>query len=937
MQKFFLILLGFVVLNWNGIAQEFTDLSQPIPPDSTIRTGVLNNGLTYFIKHNEEPEERASFYIYQNVGAILENDDQDGLAHFLEHMAFNGTTTFPGKSMLDMLERNGVKFGADINAYTAKDETVYNISRVPTTNIELLDSCLLILRDWSDRLALTEEEIDAERGVITEEWRTRQNSNFRIRAQMAPAIYNGSKYAERDVIGELDVIKNFKPEVLRSFYYDWYRTDLQAIAIVGDIDAAEMEKKVIALFSAIPAVENPKPRYAIEIPDNMDPIYNVATDHEVKNVSLSLYVRHAYRPENTLESRRENYVHSLFNTMMRNRFAEISQSGDAPFLSASIQLKDFVRGYKIFQLISSSHPGEEVTAFQTVYTVLQQVINEGFTENELERAKKNMLSSSENAYNKRDQISSDTYCKSLKDVYLTGVSLPDAEFKHKFEREIIPGITLKEVSAVPNKYLTDENRVYSVIGPEGSDSTIITLDEIENTIADVESSDLEAYIDNTPINTELLPEKPQPGKIVSEKSLDQFDATEWTLSNGAKVVFRFANFQKDIVQLRATSEGGSSVYEASDLPSLTAVNSFVRSFGIGSFDPVTYNKVMVGKRTRSAFKVETNYETISADAIPDEIETMLQLVYMRFEDPRFDEEKYNNLMERNYRNLENKVITANSIIRDTLNSIINQGNPRSRKWDKSLLDEMSFDRMKSIYHERFSNAADFVFFIVGDINEEKLKPLVEKYIGAIGTTGEKENWVDNGIFFPEGKNTYRIAVPEENKSKVYLRMSADTRYSRETVVYQTILQAVLKLRFTENIREKEGGTYGVYVASSVVKIPEPHINMEIKFDCAPQNADRLKSLVYGELENVQHHVLQTDLDKVVLSLKKNREHAAENNNYWMSVLQTYYESGENMLDPEYYDAILDRVTTKDIEKQARTFFKHADVVDIIFESEDINL
>ncbi|WP_167615192.1 M16 family metallopeptidase [Maribellus sediminis] len=936
MQRILLALLGMFLLGNITVAQQFTDLSQQIPLDPTIRTGVLTNGLTYYIKHNEVPEKRASFYIYQNVGAILETDEQDGLAHFLEHMAFNGTETFPAKTMLDMLERNGVKFGKEINAYTTTDETVYNISKVPTAVDGLVDLCLIILRDWCDRLALTEEEINAERGVITEEWRTRRNSGFRVHAQLAPTVYNGSKYAERDAIGELDVIKNFDPKEIRSFYHDWYRTDLQAVAIVGDIDVDAIEKQVIELFSAIPTIENPVSRSSADtIPDNDEPMYAVATDRDVKNVTVSLNVRHKYHTDGTMANLRETYIESIFNSLIKQRFSEIMQNADAPFLGATVQVGGLLRNYKVFKVSATAREGEEAAAFEEVYSVLQQVINDGFNESELERTKLNILAGAENNYNKRDQYSSDGYGKALKNVYLKGSSLPDAEFSYQFVKEVVPEIKLEEVSAVASKYLSDKNRYYTVTGPLGSEDDLITQAEIEEVISNVESSDLASYTDHTPINAELLPEKPQPGKIVGEKMLEDFDAVEWTLSNGAKVIYRFADFQKNSVRLTAQSYGGTSMYNVEDLPSVAAVNGFVKTFGIGDLDPISYKKVMAGKTASSSFNVGPYTEVVAASSNSADVETMMQLVYMRFEQPRFDEEKYDNQMARNYKKLENKVKSVGELVKDTLNTILVNGNPRALKFNEYYLDQMNFERMEEIYRERFSNAGDFYFFIVGDVDAETLKPMVEEYIGSISSTGTKEMWMDHGNYFPEGINTYRIGLPTQNKSSVYLKMNAKAKYSRETIIYHTILKSILDLRFTENIREKEGGTYGVGVKTSASIIPETRLGMEIRFDCDPSKAEYLRSLVLAELDEVQKNVKQADLDKVVLNMKKNAEHQDEKNTYWLNVLQTYYDTGENMLDPEYFDAVLERATTKDIEKAARTFLKNADVVDIIFEPESL--
>lgn len=930
MRRFLLLLTGILVFNLSVSAQQFNNLEEPIPFDSTIRTGVLPNGLTYYIKHNTEPIGRASFYIYQNVGAMLETDKQDGLAHFLEHMAFNGTNTFPGKNMLNMLERNGVKFGKDVNAYTAQNETVYNISRVPTQNKTLVDSCLLILRDWCNELSLDIDEIDAERGVISEEWRTRQNSASRISAQLAPTIYNGSKYAERDVIGELDVIKNFAPKEIRDFYHDWYRTDLQAVAIVGDIDPAEIEKQVIELFSAIPEVKNPKPRPEFIIPDNQEPMYAVATDRDVKNTTISLQIRHPYQQINTLTGLRETYINNLFNMLIRGRFSEITQGASVPFLSGSVGLGGFVRGYRVFRVNATASKGKEKKAFEAVYSVLQQVINEGFTEGELERLKINLLTGAENSYNNRNQINSDGYCKALKDVYLNGVVLSDAEFTYQFTKEIIPGITLEEVSAVASKYLTDKNRVFTVIAPADQEASILTQDEIQAIISKVQSKKMEAYDDETPVNVDLLSKEPVGGRIIKEKSLDMFDATEWTLSNGVKVVYRFADYQKGSVALVAQSYGGKSLYEPKDLPTLEAVNKFVKTFGIGDYDPVVYKKIMAGKTASSTFNVGSFTESISASSSPKDIETMLQLVYMRFEAPRFDEKKFNNQMKRNYTNLDNQIKAVGDVMKDTLGTILANGNPRVLKFDKDYLDNMSFNRMKEIYEERFSNAADFTFFIVGDIDAETLKPLVEKYIGGIRSNDTKEMWVNRGDYFPKGKNEHQIAVPLDNKATVSLFMKADAKYSRKLVVYHKIMEAILNLRFTENIREKEGGTYGVRVKTSASRIPEMKLSLDINFDCDPAKAEHLKSLVYKELDEIQKNVLQSDLDKVVLNMKKNEEHKDEKNRYWMYALQSWYDTGENITEPAYFDTIINEVTPKDIEKAAQKFFKKTNVVDVIF-------
>ncbi len=931
MKRMLIICIGVLIFNVLSVAQQFSDLSEEIPFDSAFRTGVLPNGLTYYIRHNDTPKERASFYIYQNVGAVLEKDNQDGLAHFLEHMAFNGTNTFPGNSMLDMLERNGLKFGKDINAYTAKNETVYNISRVPTKREGLVDTCLLILRDWCDELALDEDEINAERGVISEEWRTRRNAGFRLRGKIGQVKYNGSIYAERDVIGELDVIKNFDPAALRQFYHDWYRTDLQAVGIVGDFDVDKIEKQVIELFSAIPAINNPKPRTTILIPDNEKPLYVAATDREVKNVSVKLSVRHRFEPENSLATLRENLVTRFFNALIKNRISEVRRKDNPPFLGASINYMNFERGYRTFNVQASAKVGEEGNAFEAIYTELQRVVNFGFTAGELERLKTNMLVTIENQHDNERKKSSDSYCKSIKGAYLSSSSIPSSEFSYSFTKEIIPTISLEEVSLEASRYLSDINRVYTVIGPEQEGVEFISQKEIEKIIAKVQAKNLTPYVDEAPVSSSLLSELPEGGRIVSEKQLELFDAVEWTLSNGARVVYRFADFQKGIVSLDALSYGGSSLYQPEDLPSMGALKSFSKSFGIGDFTASEYKKVMTGNTAHSKFNIGGYTESVSAVCNTNDVESMMQLVYMRYDQPRFDKEEYDRNLKRSYEALDRQVVTTQSIIKDTLRTILSNGNPRSLDFNKDYLDKMNYERMQTIYKERFSNAADFIFFIVGDVDAETLKPLVEQYIGAIsGDTDIKENWEGHADYFPKGKSVHRIEVPmEDPKASVMLKFRNGCKYSREAVIYQSIIGSVLRLRFTENIREKEGGTYGVGVRTSANRIPEMRLGMDINFDCDPDKADYLKQLVYQELNEIQNNVLQSDLKKVVLNMKKNNEHSREKNSYWMNALQMYYDTGENILDSSYYNDIIDNVSIKDIAKAAKKFFNKANNLEIV--------
>ncbi|MFV0522639.1 MAG: M16 family metallopeptidase [Mangrovibacterium sp.] len=927
-----LLLVILVFLSFSGFAQQFSDLSQPIPADTSVKTGVLPNGLTYYIKHNEYPKNLASFYIYQNVGAVLETDAQDGLAHFLEHMAFNGTNTFPGKGMLNMLERNGMKFGRDINAYTTRNETVYNISRVPVKEDNLVDSCLLILHDWCDNLTLSADEIDAERGVITEEWRSRRNVNFRTRDKIAPLLYNNTIYAKRDVIGDLNVIKNFQYNELRSFYHEWYRTDLQAVAIVGDIDVDAVEQKVIKLFSAIPAVENPKERPDVVIPDSDKTGYMQVTDPDYKVVNLNVSDRYRTTNNNTLKDLRDSYVIGFFTSLINQRIKEKQRENDVPFISGRIGVSNMERNYNSAELSVSAKPEKIADAYAAIYTELQRVIQFGFTDEEINRMKANTLMTVDKGYNNKDKITSDAYCKQIKSTYLYGVPVTSPEFSRDFSKEIIPGITKEEVAAVAIKYFNGKNRNYIVTAPPNDkDSLYITQARIEAVIDSVKHADLKPYTEKALANESLMSTTPIAGKIVSEKKIGGLDAKEWTLSNGVKVVFKYNDINKNTVKLYANSDGGSSLYDVKDLPSYNAAMNYVESYGLGEHNYNQLKRILTGKSVSSSFKFGTYNESVSASTSMGDVETMMQLTYMRFREPRFDKTMFDRVIKQNKDRLKSIKKTPNVIIKDTIATIKANGNPRMLKYNEKYLDAINYDRMIEIYRERFANPADFTFFIVGDVNEDTLKTYVEKYIASIEPTNTgKEYWINHRDYFPKGKNNHRINIKmEEPKATVLIEQKATPKYSQKNSIYQRILGSVLNLRYTENIREKEGGTYGVSVRAGSYRIPESSMTMTIGFNCDPEKADYLKTLVYKELEIAQKTIRQDDLNKVILNMKKNNSSRIENANYWITKLSNYYRYHEEGMTPQAYDELLDKITTKDIQKIAKRFLKKSDVLDFM--------
>jgi zinc protease len=932
MIRFRLLLVSAVMLvSLMGFSQ--IDLNQPAPPDPAVRAGKLPNGMTYYIMHNEEPKERASFYIIQNVGALLENDDQNGLAHFLEHMAFNGTKHFPGKGIINTLEKHGVQFGRNINAYTGFGETVYNLSDIPVKHEGLIDTCLLVLNDWADYLSLSDQEIDAERGVITEEWRTRRNAGFRMQRKWLPVALNGSKYMNRDVIGDLDVIKNFKYDTLRNFYNEWYRTDLQAIAIVGDLDVDSVEQKVIELFSKIEPVQNPKKREFYDVPDHQEPLYVLASDKEADGYSVSLMIKHNATPnaEKNMNYLREHAIQSLFGMMTRDRISELLQKGVPPFINGGISYGGFVQGYNVLSISATAKPDQDSIAFRTIYTEAQRIFQHGFTSGELERAKTNMLTSMESRYKQRDKISNDEFASDFKSNFIDGEPLTSVDFDWEFTQAILPTITAEEVSAKAKTWFTPENRVIVVKGPDKPEAKHLTKEEALAILSGIESSKIDPYIDQT-VSTDLIGKALNGSKVVKTKKLPEFDAVEWTLGNKTKVVFRKADYEKDQVALFAQSNGGSSIINNDRFASAMLLTSFVGSFGLGDLDATALKKALTGKKVGMNVGLGDLNETFNGSATPKDFETMMQLLYLQFERPRFDVEAYEAMLGRYKAYVANMANNPQKIIGDSLTLILTCKNPRIKLMTPELFDEISLKQMEDIYKDRFVDAGDFTYFIVGNIDEETAKTMAEKYIGSLTNLPRKETWIDRKIDHPKGKLTREIEIPlEVKKATVSISLNVDMPYSPEQNMILSLFRDVLDLRYIEEIREKEGGTYGVRVSTSSSKFPREEKSLTLTFDTDPEKAQYLKIIIYREIDKiVTNGPTAEDLDKVVKSIQKNREQSKLHNGYWMGALSTWYTYSYNPDAPENFEQILEKMTTAKVQEFVKTFMAKADVVDIIF-------
>ena len=939
MKRYFRLLVLLPAFFLTGILYGQFDLNQPIPVDQTIRTGKLDNGLTYFIRQNKEPEKRASFYIIQNVGALLENDEQNGLAHFLEHMAFNGTKNFPGKGIISSLEKHGVAFGRNINAGTGHNETVYNLSDVPVDKPGLLDTCLLILHDWSDYLLLDEKEIDSERGVIIEEWRTRRDAAFRMQQQFLPVLLKGSKYEDRDIIGDLDVIRNFSYKTLSDFYYMWYRTDLQAIAVAGDFDVDEMEKKIKATFSHIKPVGNPTPRPFFEVPSHTEPLYVLAADKEAEQTQISIYIKHPdVKPENkNLGYMRDQIVISLMNSAISARIQELLQTGTPPFIAGGIGFSGLVRGYNAFFLSASCKPEGEKTALEAIWREAERIRRFGFTPGELERMKADYQTSFDNYYKQKDKIPNDSYISVMQDFFLTGEPMNSLDFENDFVKEILPGITVMDLNQKFRSLMTTQNRVIIITGPEGEGITHLTETEVLNIIDEVNASKVEPYIDAA-IAGSLIEEDLPGGKIVSTKPLTQFDAVEWTLSNNTKVIYRKAEYEKDNVSLTAYSFGGTSVYDSDLLPSASLLPALIETYGTGDFDNIMLQKMLSGKQATLSVTLSELSEGFSGSSTPKDFETMLQLLYLKFEKPRFDEGAHNTLMSRLSAYLQSMGNNPSRIMQDSLSMILSSNSPRTILLNPEILDQVSFDEIVTIYNDRYKNASEFTFFIVGSIDEETVKPLVEKYIGSLSSEPRNENWIDRKVRHPKGVVTKSIELPlAVPKASVFISYAGEMKYNSHNNLGLKVIQNILEMVYTEKVREDEGGTYGVSMNITSQLRPYQGASSLITFDCDPERADALAKIITDEIGNLMKTGPDSEkFNKAIQNLIKNREESKLHNKYWSNAIYAYYYTGIDNNDPANYEAILNDLTPGDIRKLAKQFFGKANTAKIIFRPEEKN-
>lgn len=938
MKHLFHSLLAVAFVLCAGFQQAVAQQMQfpPLPVDKNVRIGQLDNGLTYYIRHNKLPENRAEFYIAQKVGSILEEPQQRGLAHFLEHMAFNGTKNFPGDDkglgVIPWCETVGIKFGTNLNAYTSIDETVYNISNAPIDRTGVLDSCLLILHDWSNYILLKDDEIDKERGVIREEWRSRNSGMLRVYTDLLPTIYQGDKYADCMPIGSIDVINNFPYKDIRDYYHKWYRPDLQGIVIVGDIDVDTVEAKLKAVFADVQKPVNPAERTYYPVTDNKEPIVAIGTDKEVDDPSIEIYFKQDATPDsekNNVGYLASQYMTSMISSMLNARLNELVQSANPPFTRASSYYSDFfvAKTKEAFALSASSKADGIETALKTLLQETERARRFGFTESEYARARANYLQSLESAYNEREKTKHGSYVREYVQNFLNGEPIPGIEAEYAMMNQLAPNIPLQAMNMVMQQLVPDSNQVVIIAGPAKESLKYPTKEEVINLLKGMKDLDLQAYVDKVS-DEPLMKEAPKGGKIISEKEGDIYGSTKLVLSNGVTVYVKKTDFKADEIRMKGTSLGGKSIFPDKDALNFAVMDNVIAVGGLGNFSQVDLTKVLAGKKVSVNAGLGATTENVFGTCSPKDFETMMQLTYLTFTAPRKDAEAFESFKNRMKAQLESAQANPLSSINDSLQKAMYNNHPRVVMMKPEMVDQIDYDRILEMYNDRFKDASDFTFYFVGNIDLETAKPLIAEYLGALPAINRKETFKDTKMSIRKGvyKNEYAKEQQTPTATIVFL-YSGKAPYTLKNDILLSFATQVLDMVYTEEVREKEGGTYGVNCFGDLQKYPKEQLLLQIVFQTDPAKKDKLAGIVVDELKKLAAEgPSDVHLQKVKEYMLKKYADNQKENGYWMNNLNDYFYYGMDMT--EGYTDIVNSITAKDIQKFVSDLLKQGNEIEV---------
>ena len=913
MKKLALTILAITAFAVASIAQQ----AMPCPFDPNIRRGKLENGLTYYIRHNEKPAQRANFYIAQKVGSILEDDSQRGLAHFLEHMCFNGTENFPDKELLNYMERNGVKFGANVNAWTSIEQTVYMLTNVPTTNPGLIDSCILVLHDWSSFVSLESEEIDKERGVILEEMRQGQTAQMRIYDKMLPEVYPNSPYGYRMPIGTEEVVANFEHQALRDYYHKWYRPDLQGIIIVGDIEVNEIESRLKAIFEDIPAPVDPAERTRFQVADNDEPLVSVCSDVEETRYEVSVMYKHDVYPEEykgDITYWLKGYMDQLIGMMYNNRMEELTHKANPPFIYGG--------GYYGTFLVSDTKDAWSSSAYAKDYESINEAMNAlvtennrmrqfGFTSSEFERAKADLMKSIESQYDERDKKETGTYLWPILSHFLNNEPLLGIENEFMLLNQILPNIPVEAINQYAKELITDNNIVITLTAPQKEGEALPSKEEMLDMFNKANSIEVEPYVE-TISNEPLIAKLPKSGTIIGKVADETFGAVELTLKNGVHVIYKPTTYKDDEIIMSAFSFGGYSVMDQSNPYTLQNINQLMTIGGIGNFSAVDLPKVLAGKKANVYPNINNYTEGIGGNCSAKDVETLLQLTYLYFTSLRADDEAFQSSMARSKAMVANAESDPMTSFSDSLNVAMYGNHPLVKRMSAEDYDKVDYAKGLKMAAERFADPNNFVFTFVGNINPETFEPLVEQYLGALKSKKNKETWKDNGPKITNKNHICHYEKPMETPmATCYMLYNGSMEYTLENRIKMQMLSDIMDIVYTEKIREDEGGTYGVGTNGNLMLRPEPSFLFLVGFNTNKEMHEKLMGIAKAELQTVANEGPRPeDLQKVKEYMIKKHAEDLESNQYWMSSIVVEKRDGLNQMAG--FEDIVNSITGQDI-------------------------
>ena len=904
------------------------ELTEVLPQDPAVLTGQLENGLRYYVRSNGRPENRAFLRLVVRAGSVLEDDDQRGLAHFVEHMAFNGTRNFEKTELLDYLQGIGMRFGPDVNAYTGFDETVYMLE-APTDDPEILDKALLVLEDWAAGVSLEDEEIEKERGVVIEEWRGDRGAGARLRDAEIPYRFHGSRYAERLPIGDPEMLREAPPERLRDFYRDWYRPDLIAVIAVGDFDAAAIEAEVRQRFGTLKGPDRPRERFEAEIPSHEETLVSVFADPELPRSSISVAYKGPADPFVTVADYRARLVRGLYNGMLNNRLAERAEEADPPFIGATSTRGTLARTRSLYLLSAGAREGGAVRALEAVLTESERARRHGFEESELERAKVNTLRSMDRAYDERDKTHSAAYAGEYSRNFLTDEPFPGIAYERELARRYVPEVELAEVNAAADSWIHDNDRVILASGPEKEGLEQPREEELLAAFDRVEQVEVAAYEDDVGEGA-LVPDPPVPGEITERRVIEELGVTEWRLSNGVRVVLRPSDFKNDEILVASFSPGGISLVSDDDWLEGNVATSVAQLSGFGNFSLTQLNKALAGKVARVGPVIGPLFEGISGRGSPKDLETLFELIYLSATSPRRDAEAYESFLTRQGALLRNQSAMPRYAFFKTLTEIATQAHPRRRMITEEMLTELDQDRIFAVYEDRFRDFSDFTFFFAGSFELDAIEPLVETWLGGLPSSGREEAWRDVGVRTPEGRIERTVYKGLEAQSQVALVHSGPFEQSQLNRYRLNSMISLLRDRLRERLREELGGTYGANVAGGSDRIPVSTYAVQITFGCDPARVEELLQAVEEEIGRVRNELAaDEEIAQIQEQQRRGRETAKETNGFWLGVLQTVYQFGEDPLGILEYEELFDQLDADMIRGAARDYLGGENLIQVL--------